>query len=287
MRGIFALILCLLPVIAQALSCAVCGREIKGQYLRSGGRVLCSGECWEKLLPHCSLCDAPLAGRYLMFKSGGEKHLYCLKCSELPRCFSCDLPTDGRALPDGRVFCRACSKDAVTDQGEAETLYRQAEADAFRIIGSSGCGRTRFVLCGLETLNHGRKVEKGEKFELGRCQYEYRTRGLPGRPPKTVSEKCTVYILDSLPKAQFIEVAAHEAAHDWLNHHTKDVPPLWNEGFAEYIASLVNKQHGNSSRNLRMEENEDPVYGAGYRTVRDYAEKHGFAALLARLKGKW
>ena len=55
-RGVWILLLCLLPVVARALNCSVCGREIHGQYLRAEGKILCSAECWEKLLPRCSLC---------------------------------------------------------------------------------------------------------------------------------------------------------------------------------------------------------------------------------------
>ena len=67
-RGVWILFGCLLPVVAQALSCSVCGREIHGQYLRAEGKILCSAECWEKLLPRCSLCGAPLSGRYVKFE---------------------------------------------------------------------------------------------------------------------------------------------------------------------------------------------------------------------------
>ena len=123
-RSVWILLFGLLPIVAQALSCSVCGREIRGQYLRSEGRILCSPECWEKILPRCSLCDAPLAGRYVKFVTGGRERLYCLKCSELPRCFSCDLPTNGAALPDGRKLCPECAATAVRDPERAEALYR-------------------------------------------------------------------------------------------------------------------------------------------------------------------
>lgn len=283
-RGVWILLLCLLPVVARALNCSVCGREIHGQYLRTEGKILCSAECWEKLLPRCSLCDAPLSGRYVKFETGGKEHLYCMKCAELPHCFSCDLPTRGVRLPDGRTLCPECAATTVRDPAKAEELYRRVEQEVFRILGSSGCGRTRFGLCSLAELNPGHGVADGKKFELGRCRYERRSRSDTG---ETVSEKCTVRILDSLPEAQFIEVAAHEAAHDWLNHHTEHVPAQWNEGFAEYVASLVNGRHGNASRNLRMEENPDSVYGGGFRAVRDFARRYGLPALLEKLRGEW
>ena len=281
-RGVWILFGCLLPVVAQALSCSVCGREIHGQYLRAEGKILCSAECWEKLLPRCSLCGAPLSGRYVKFEPGGEERLFCLKCSELPRCFSCDLPTNGTRLPDGRILCPECSADVVQDPDRAEALYRRIEREVFQLLGSPGCGRTAFGLCTLDELNHGRKVTEGAKFELGRCLCEQQIRSDTG---EVVSTRCTVGILGSLPEAQFIEVAAHEAAHDWLNHHAKPLPPEWNEGFAEYVASLVNDRHGHSSRNRRMEENPDPVYGDGFRLVRDYAGEHGLPALLEKLQG--
>ena len=88
-------LLLLLPAAAQALSCAVCGRQIHGQYLRTEGKIVCSPGCWEKLLPHCSVCDSPLAGRYTVIDTGAEKRLFCMECAKLPRCFACDLPGRG------------------------------------------------------------------------------------------------------------------------------------------------------------------------------------------------
>ena len=35
-----------------------------------------------------------------------------------------------------------------------------------------------------------------------------------------------------------------------------------------------------------MEENPDPVYGGGFRLVRDYARKYGLPALLEKLRGE-
>ena len=194
--GVWILLACLLPAVAQALSCSVCGREIHGQYLRAEGKILCSSECWEKLLPRCSLCDAPLSGRYVKFDGGGRERLFCMKCSELPRCFSCGLPTRGTRLPDGRTLCPQCSADAVSDPAEAEALYRRIEKEVFRLLGSPGCGRTRFRLCTVAELNHGRGVVDGETFELGNCRCERQTRSDTG---EIVSEKCTIGILSSLP----------------------------------------------------------------------------------------
>lgn len=273
-------LLLLLPAAAQALSCAVCGRQIHGQYLRTEGKIVCSPGCWEKLLPHCSVCDSPLAGRYTVIDTGAEKRLFCMECAKLPRCFACDLPCRGEQLPDGRTLCGSCLATAVTDPAEAEKLFREVEREVAGLLGSPGCGRTGFVLCDLATLNRGREIVPGGKYELGRCNYEYRTRTYPGRKPEIVSERCTILILDALPRDQFIEVAAHEAAHDWLNHHGRFLPPSWSEGFPEYVASLVNLRHGNGSHNLRMEKNEDPVYGAGFREVKAYADRHGLRKLL-------
>jgi len=206
--------------------------------------------------------------------------LSALDGSGLYFAFACDLPCRGELLPDGRTLCGNCLATAVTDPAEAEKLCREVEREVAGLLGSPGCGRTGFVLCDLATLNRGREIVPGGKYELGRCNYEYRTRTYPGRKPEIVSERCTILILDTLPRDQFIEVAAHEAAHDWLNHHGRSLPPSWSEGFPEYVASLVNLRHGNGSRNLRMEKNEDPVYGAGFREVKAYADRHGLRKLL-------
>jgi len=47
------------------------------------------------------------------------------------------------------------------------------------------------------------------------------------------------------------------------------------EGFAEYVAWLMNVIYGQPQLNRRMEDNPDPVYGKGFRRMKKLADKKG------------
>jgi len=162
------------------------------------------------------------------------------------------------------------------------------------ILGSRTPCRLFFLVADrpmLEAKNGGKSVaeEKPGSEELGLYSYEknsqqlYRDDRLVGE--RVLGERCAIYVLDYLPRGRFIETAAHEIAHDWMKHNAPQVQSeMLREGFAEYVASLVNQTEGRSELNRRMEHNPDPVYGAGYRAVRDAVKELGLPQVLNNLQ---
>jgi hypothetical protein len=89
-------------------------------------------------------------------------------------------------------------------------------------------------------------------------------------------ENYRIYILYGLPEKRLMEVAAHELAHDWMRINLPRIKaPIFEEGFAEYVAWLVNDRFGHLEIKKRIEENNDPIYGDGFKMMRDLAERHG------------
>jgi hypothetical protein len=85
-----------------------------------------------------------------------------------------------------------------------------------------------------------------------------------------------VYVLYGLPRKKLIEVCGHELAHDWMQeNYPKTQDSKLKEGWAEYIATRINELYDQAEMNKRMEENKDPVYGDGYRMVRDFIKQNG------------
>jgi hypothetical protein len=86
----------------------------------------------------------------------------------------------------------------------------------------------------------------------------------------------TIYILTSLPRAQFYETVAHELTHAWQAENTpKLTRDEIREGMAQWIAAevLKYKGHGFERKLAHLEERDDYPYGTGYRKVRDIAER--------------
>ncbi|MBQ7568141.1 hypothetical protein IJT17_04975 [bacterium] len=138
------LVLCAVPLWADALRCSMCGKTISGRYYRSSdGRIYCiadynksrprchtcgnvidgtyyQGEggtktcksCYAKSRPVCKLCHKKLFGSYYYDKSGNT---YCSKCHEatLPVCCCCRKKISGIVYNfyGGVRACQTCNFD--------------------------------------------------------------------------------------------------------------------------------------------------------------------------------
>ncbi len=102
-----------------------------------------------------------------------------------------------------------------------------------------------------------------------------------GTKEKIKHEKHSIYFLFGIPEKKFREVAAHELAHDWMQENYPNITDIKiKEGWAEYVASLVNNIYGNSEMNKRMELNKNEIYGDGYRMIKKYVRENDMDGLL-------
>jgi hypothetical protein len=104
---------------------------------------------------------------------------------------------------------------------------------------------------------------------------------------RTGSESATVVGIEvarGLPEVHFGATLAHELGHAWLiQRGAADLEPILAEGTCElFTGAWLKQRNGSLARTLResMMTNPDPVYGAGYRLVRDAVLRHGIAVVL-------
>jgi hypothetical protein len=105
---------------------------------------------------------------------------------------------------------------------------------------------------------------------------------------ETTKREFTIYILNGMPLKEFEAVAAHELMHIWqyINAPEKLEPQL-AEGSAEYVSFLhMSKQHDDYSNYIvyKIENNDDNIYGDGFRRVKRIVDKKGFNYLLNHLR---
>ncbi len=85
-----------------------------------------------------------------------------------------------------------------------------------------------------------------------------------------------IYIIEGLHKILFAGTLAHEYLHVWQNENSISLPPFLAEGFCN-IGSYVVYQSINTdlSRYLihNLEESRDPIYGDGFRKVKEIYKK--------------
>jgi hypothetical protein len=119
----------------------------------------------------------------------------------------------------------------------------------------------------------------------GRAFKEFRSTGVGFQ--RNVRE---ILVLYGLPLEHFTAVLAHELGHAYV--FIREFPKLSDEveeGFCEYLAAmwLRGRPSAEALYHLRrLEKNDDPVYGSGYRVFRDAVAKSGLEAVLGNLKAK-
>lgn len=273
--------------------CSVCAKRIKGSYLTSNDKIFCSQKCYESTLPECTVCGKRSAAGAL---AADNSFFACPDCLRKPRCFSCQIPTGGRKLHDGRVICPTCSKTAVYNENTARKHFQSVRNDLKYKLGLGTSHPIQFYLIDQETLHKKSRNQSDVVTEQGLFEYlaeleKVVTRNLLGRKVSEKEEKTSelfnIYVLNGLPRERMEYVMAHELGHDWLVTHFPGIRDMQvKEGFAEYVGWLYNKLHNRDYLNKRIEANTDPVYGQGFRMIKDIADKKGFDGLKQFLNSK-
>ncbi|MFA7230589.1 MAG: hypothetical protein WC071_04915 [Victivallaceae bacterium] len=324
-----AIFICLLAcsLAAAALECTVCHKKIKGNFLKSNGRIYCSQDCFNKTLPTCAACGKVCSREYfqkdnkfycskaclsttlphcsccgkafskgVIFKGVEGEKVFCPECANKPKCFSCTMPGDCKTLNDGRYICNNCAETAILEQVDADKIFSEVRECMKRDLNIVTDHQINFLLIDVETMKK-RSPDYAPGQELGLYTYECTVKTVTsvkyslirGKQENTESYKTNVqysiYLLYGIPKKKFIEVCAHELAHDWMQERYPAIKDLKiKEGWAEYIAALVNTLYGQSKMNERMEKSNDGIYGAGYHAIKDYIRLHGEDGLWTYLE---
>ncbi|HEU5230047.1 MAG TPA: protein DA1 [Ktedonobacteraceae bacterium] len=292
--------------------CKRCGQPLRGNYLKALGATwhpehfVCAGcgrpldsasfmlhqnapyhsECYANLIaPHCAYCKQPLVSEYLVDHWGTR---YCKRHQhEYPACDFC-----ARLIPPGeqeqgrnveRSRCPTCRASAIETAEEAKPVFsrliRWASNQGLTYhnlrLGLELCGRTRLA----ELLR-----ERTSTHALGATVSSmYRENG------RVVRREVTgVAVLQGLPSTLFQGVTVHELGHVWLVVHGVEKLPSWaEEGFCELLSYRYYVEL-NTPESLYhascIARNPDPIYGEGFRRVRDLAASTGFPQLLEILR---
>jgi len=270
---------CLENILPQ---CAVCYRVLAGEYLESDGRKYCGRACLSTTLPPCAIC-----GRRIDSWVEIEEVAYCRECSERDRCFACGHPTGTKEFEDGRLICDTCLGSAILDHGQARRLLNDVRQRMSAELQLATDHRIDLRLVGrreLDRLNphSGSGKEMGYFYYQGRTTTSFTTkkdgngRSICRKSGERIKEDFQILVLYGIPEKRLIEVLAHELAHDWAQANLPGMTEAREaEGFAEYVAWLMNVIYGQQQLNRRMEDNPDPVYGKGFRRMKKLADKKG------------
>jgi hypothetical protein len=222
------------------------------------------------------MCGRPPSGRHEVSLRGERT---CASHGVVDRCVFCARPK-GRTCAGWSRFtattarCPTCSSCAVETQEQARLHIPEV--------------RRTMAEVGIELAVRVR-VELSDVAAVGRELCTGLTRSVEwadGRAAEVVG----IEIARGLPDVHFGMTLAHEIGHAWLiQNGATDLEPTVAEGVCELFAGAWLKRRGTSLAAALREEmatNADPVYGVGYRLVRDAVITHGVAATLARVVGE-
>ncbi|UCG63144.1 MAG: protein DA1 [Candidatus Zixiibacteriota bacterium] len=267
--------------------CDHCGEPIQGKYTEFESKLY-HLNCYEQNIgPRCAICDKAIYGNYFIDPRGNStcaSHL-----DEYPTCDYCGsyiavrLTGRGEMYSDGRKVCGLCRETAVDDTREARVILE----DVLRLLAGYGIEMDEDDIP-LELVDRYTIRRKSEGFHddpSGFTSYE-KISVVPG---VWTRRDFKVYVLEGMPRAEFIFTLAHELMHVWLFKNTpEDMRPILIEGSCQYAAILVILKRSEEQTGLvyrRAMEDEDPIYGDGLRKVDHYVERVGVPAWLDYLKG--
>ena len=276
--------------------CGVCQRPIAGKFFKHEGQTIHEACYLKHVAEKCAICDGGLSGRIMLDAWGHKFHESHLRqfppCDSCGRCTAPEIGGGGAHLGDGRISCTGCLATAVRRESDAKTRYdairRQmatwgivvAEQIPLKLVGR------KELAARLSKVGH--PMRKGTYgFTHMETHYEVDGSRLLPRHEITDQNAC-IFILHSLPAELFDGAVAHEIGHAWafLSGCPRHQPQL-AEGSCNYFRWRLHEERGTPEALAHMKtmlEDRDPAYGQGFRRVKKYVERNGFAALLELLR---
>jgi hypothetical protein len=274
--------------------CAYCGKPLTGEYIQSDGRSY-HPDCYrERVVARCVYCNAPLTGEYLVDGWGNK---FCKRHErEFPTCEFC-----GRLVPPSQqerghrdsIRCPVCRSRAIESRAQARPLFEELSgwmnAQGLQLPAIP----LKLELCDRATLTRYMQQRAVQGSNRGSAPFEPHTLGvtlstthtLDGREVRTDIDG--VAVLRGLPTPLFQGVVVHELGHVWLvTQGIQGLPPWAEEGFCELLSHryyrLLNSDEGRYYAN-GIEKNPNPIYGDGFRRVRDVVYRVGFQQYVQQL----
>ena len=252
--------------------CAYCRKPIVDYYIRLRSKYY-HKDCYHNHVEKkCSVCGQAISGTYSYDDWGNFAHLVH-GTEKTKRCYSCGRIISGVATRIGVdiELCNVCATTSVT------TLI-QAEACRVKVL-------KMFKMFGIYGVPEDIPIELKKKELMGKYLglFHYSVSSLG------VFSNFHIDMTYGLADVHFQGVLAHEMLHSWLVLYGREVSDEECEGFCNLGQAYVyQKISSDFSKYLlkRMYENEDRIYGDGYRLQKERFEKLGWAGLLESLRKK-
>jgi LIM domain/Protein DA1 len=262
--------------------CAHCNQSMRDGYTMLGGQYYHASCYEERFLIKCYICGQTIVDAYYQDYWGNAYHAIHrereTECDFCGRLIVGGFAAGRLRLPGGRELCGQCASTAITTTQEAKDLMTRVT----RYLAEDGVHvDVQGVLLLLLNRDKLQSMSPDSASHLnGFTDYAFELNA-EGRPVRSGANICLLY---GMPETQMIAVLAHELMHVWQGSRN----PLWSndllrEGSANYASYLVMRKLDTREAAFvvyTMREDQDPVYGEGFRRVSRYVENHGVDAWL-------
>ena len=182
------------------------------------------------------------------------------------RCFVCKekavLPRN--EVEKGVYLCDYCLKDKVSPSN-FERIYLETVRDVESILHGSISCKAELIPCSFGEMQEQLKDKSATELGLYTCETFHVTDGESER----LEEHCSIRFVKILPEDLMRDTLAHEIAHHWLHHNVSaGRTSTQEEGFCEWVAYSVCKKRDLQNVVGGHLDNEDPVYGLGFREIK-------------------
>lgn len=268
--------------------CKVCQKALFGtQYLKSENAFYCNQECYLQTTPKCVLCSEKSMA---MSKIAGKD--YCGKCAKLEKCNACGLPSKGSKIADEREICISCLLVGIKEDEKAQKIYLEVKKTLsekfkiettedlpFRLIDKTEMAIIKGTASHAESGFYRQKESRSYKKTFDKTGKE-KSKELV----ETTVDDRHIFVLTYLPENHLRNVISHELMHNWqmINYPKIDDHKI-EEGLAEYLSYLLNIEDKDADLAKRKIENKDPVYGDGFRMVKEWDKGKGIEDVKAKL----
>jgi len=305
----------------QGLICAHCNKLLGQTWITSSGKHY-HENCYTKFIqPKCSFCKRPIEEKFTE-QDGHKYHLHCFRNNKLPKCSYCQVPLEGVHLKDawgnlyhenhrgvktptcfscnrviskrtsnggvrlndGRALCSFCNKYAIVQPAQVLPLEKAARATLRKV--------------GISNIPTGIDIKLVDRKELARLTngLSYHIKGgmrgltlseetMVGKKRKNTSH--TIYLLQHMATLELEGVLAHELIHVWLFENRIKLSSAETEGLCNLGNYLIyQKSPSPMAKHFlnTLNNDKDPIYGDGYRKMKQRLDKEGWAKLLASIR---
>ena len=252
--------------------CAYCRKPLVGTWTILGEKCY-HNDCYHKHVEkRCSVCGKTISGTYTYDHWGNFAHpihgteptMHCHSCGRI-------ISGPSKQIGTNAVLCSVCASSSVTTSTQVE-MCRSKVLTMFKSFGINGIPEDIPIELKKKDLMGG---------ALGRIHYS--------RSAFRIFSDFQIDMTWGLPEVHFQGVLAHEMLHSWLVLYGREVTEEECEGFCNLgSAYIYQKIDTDFSKYLlkRLYENEDRIYGDGYRLQKERFERLGWEGLLDSLRHK-